>query len=218
MIIDPLNAFLSGEIDCWKDHGIRRALAPLARMAEELGCAVLVIVHLNKQRGGDPLYRIGGSIGQVGAARSVLAFGRDPEDPDDDRGSRRLLGHLASNWGALAPTQLFELETVGLELDDEWIETSRLILSRRDRPDAPRDAFGARARDDRGEDCEEAILEPLDDGEPHPSREVKTAVIEELGVSEPTVERAAKRLIDRGETSLVHEKARSGARRRSQID
>jgi len=64
----------------------RLALAPLTRMAEEHECAVLVVVHLNKQRGGDPLYRIGGSIGQVGAARSVLSFGRDPDDPDGEPG------------------------------------------------------------------------------------------------------------------------------------
>jgi Thiamine pyrophosphate enzyme, C-terminal TPP binding domain/AAA domain len=127
VIVDPLNAFLSGSIDSWKDHGIRRALAPLARMAEQQDCAMLVVVHLNKQRGGDPLYRIGGSIGQVGAARSVLSFGRDPQDPQEERGKRRLLGHLASNWGELEPTQLYEIERVELELDDEWHRTSKLI-------------------------------------------------------------------------------------------
>jgi hypothetical protein len=217
VIVDPLNAFLSGEIDSWKDHGVRRALAPLARMAEELGCAVLVIVHLNKQRGGEPLYRIGGSIGQVAAARSVLGFGRDPEDPHEDRGNRRLLGHLASNWGALAPTQLFELETVGLEIDDEWIETSRLIY-RGETDQSAADAFGARARDDRGEDCEEAILEALHDGKPHPSRKVKSVVIEELSVSASTVERAAKRLIERRKIVVLERSSsgQGGARRHTE--
>ena len=63
----------------WKDHGIRTALAPLARLADEHGCAVLCVCHLNKSKGGNALYRVGGSIGYVGAARSVLGFGRDPE-------------------------------------------------------------------------------------------------------------------------------------------
>ena len=207
VIVDPLNAFLSGSIDSWKDHGIRRALAPLARIAEELDCAILVVVHLNKQRGGDPLYRIGGSIGQVGAARSVLGFGRDPDDPDGDRGRLRLLGHLACNWGVLQPTQLYELETVDVAIDDELIETSRLIYVR-DTDQAAGDAFGARVREDRAEDCEDAIIELLDDGEPHASREVKTAVMEELGVGEATVKRAAKRLADRGEL-VVHERGSS---------
>jgi hypothetical protein len=204
VIVDPLNAFLSGSIDSWKDHGIRRALAPLARLAEEHDCAVLVIVHLNKQRGGDPLYRIGGSIGQVGAARSVLGFGRDPEDLDGERGARRLLGHLACNWGELQSTQLFELQAVDVAIDGESIQTSRLVYQH-DTDQSAGDAFGARSQDDRREDCEDAILALLDDLEPHPSREVKTAVINELGVSASTVERAARRMKDRREL-VVHER------------
>lgn len=52
IVVDPLNAHLAGAIDSWKDHGIRRALAPLARLADEQGCAVLVVAHLNKTKGG----------------------------------------------------------------------------------------------------------------------------------------------------------------------
>ena len=215
MIVDPLNAFLSGSIDSWKDHGIRRALAPLARIAEELDFAVVVVVHLNKQRGGDPLYRIGGSIGQVGAARTVLGFGRDPDDLDGDRGELRLLGHLACNWGALQPTQLYELETATVTVDGELIETLRLIYVR-ETDQAAGDAFGARGREDRGEDCEDAIVERLDDGKPHPSREVKTAVMNELGVADGTVKRASKRMADRGELVVLERSstgAKGGARR-----
>jgi AAA domain len=53
--IDPLNAYLSTALDSFKDHGIRKALAPLARMAAELEVACVVICHLNKDRGGQPL-------------------------------------------------------------------------------------------------------------------------------------------------------------------
>ncbi len=217
VIVDPLNAFLSGSIDSWKDHGIRRALAPLARIAEEHDCAVLVIVHLNKQRGGDPIYRIGGSIGQVGAARSVLGFGRDPDDPDGDRGALRLLGHLACNWGALQPTQLYELQTDTVTVDGERIQTSRLAYLR-DTDQSAGDAFGSRQREDRGEDCEDAIAELLEDGKPYPSREIKTVVMSELGVTDRTVKRAAKRMADRGEL-VVHERSslgQGGARRRTE--
>lgn len=124
VVIDPLNAHLAGSIDSWKDHGIRRALAPLARLADERDCAVMVVAHLNKQKSGDPLYRVGGSIGNVGAARSVLAFGRDPDDPDGERGNQRLLGHLACNWGSLADTQLYELEGLAVEADGEVIDVA----------------------------------------------------------------------------------------------
>ena len=167
-------------------------------MAEELGCAVLVVVHLNKQRGGEPLYRIGGSIGQVAAARSVLGFGRDPEDPDDDRGSRRLLGHLASNWGRSLRRSCSSSR--------RWVSRSTTSGSRRRgsstaaRPTrAPRTPSELAGETTAARTARRRSSRLLDDGEPHPSREVKTAVMEELAVERATVKRAAKRLVDRGE-------------------
>src|SRR5215207_10963186 len=58
--------------------------------------------------------------------------------------------------------------------------------------------FGARDREDRAEDAEEAIAERLADGA-RASKDVKTSVIAELGVSERTVKRAAERMKGRGE-------------------
>jgi Bifunctional DNA primase/polymerase, N-terminal/AAA domain/Primase C terminal 1 (PriCT-1) len=80
VIIDPLMAFLSGEAN--KDQDVRKALTPLARMAEHTGVAVLVIRHLNKQQGGKALYRGGSSIGIIGAARSGLVVETHPDNKD----------------------------------------------------------------------------------------------------------------------------------------
>ena len=51
-------------------------------MAARLDAAVVAIRHLNKRAGEDAIYRGGGSIGFTGLARSVMAVGRDPDDPD----------------------------------------------------------------------------------------------------------------------------------------
>lgn len=80
LIIDPLMAFLSANTSAHKDQDVRRALAPLARMAERTGAAVVLVRHLNKAQGGSALYRGGGSIGIIGAARSGLLVGQHPED------------------------------------------------------------------------------------------------------------------------------------------
>ena len=80
VIIDPLMAFLSGEAN--KDQDVRKALTPLARMAERTGVAVLVVRHLNKQQGGKALYRGGSSIGIIGAARSGLVVEQHPDNED----------------------------------------------------------------------------------------------------------------------------------------
>jgi hypothetical protein len=47
-------------------------------MAERTGAAVVLVRHLNKTPGGNVLYRGGGSIGIIGAARSGLVVGRHP--------------------------------------------------------------------------------------------------------------------------------------------
>jgi hypothetical protein len=90
VIVDPLMAFLSGDVNSYKDQDVRRALTPFAKLAEETGTAVVVVRHMNKAIGGSALYRGGGSIGIVGAARSAFVVGQDPDD---------------ENWRVLAPVK-----------------------------------------------------------------------------------------------------------------
>ncbi len=107
VLIDPLMAYLGTETNSWRDQDVRLALAPLAEMAEARGVAILVIRHLNKATGLSPIYRGGGSIGIIGAARSGLLVARDP---DDD--SRRVLASIKSNLGPAPPSLTFSIETV----------------------------------------------------------------------------------------------------------
>jgi hypothetical protein len=101
VVVDPIMGHLATELDSHKDHSIRRALAPLARLAEERDCAVVPIAHLNKAPTGDIFGRVGGSIGLTAAARSILLMTADPEREDDD--AARLMSHGKSNLGPLAP-------------------------------------------------------------------------------------------------------------------
>jgi hypothetical protein len=54
--------------------------------------ALIVIRHLNKSAGGPVLYRGGGSIGIIGAARIGLVVGADPEHEE-----RRVLAPVKAN-------------------------------------------------------------------------------------------------------------------------
>src|SRR6202022_2427238 len=76
LVIDPLMAALSVKVDAHRDQDVRRALVLIADMAERPAAAVVVVRHMNKSGGGNPMYRGGGSIGIIGAARSALLFGR----------------------------------------------------------------------------------------------------------------------------------------------
>ena len=66
LIIDPLMAFLGAEVNSYRDQDVRRAFAPIAKLAADRGLGVLVVRHLNKGSGGNPPYRGGASIGIIG--------------------------------------------------------------------------------------------------------------------------------------------------------
>lgn len=115
VIIDPLMAYLGPDTNSHRDQDVRRTLAPLSRMAEETGCAVLVVRHLNKTNGGPALYRGGGSIGISGAARVALLVAKDPEDDE-----RRVLAVVKNNLAPHAPALGFQLASVGHVARVEW--------------------------------------------------------------------------------------------------
>ncbi|MBI4491368.1 MAG: AAA family ATPase [Chloroflexi bacterium] len=109
VIVDPLMAYLPSGSNSYRDQDVRRVLAPLAVLAAELDVAVVVIRHLNKMAGGNPLYRGGGSIGIIGAARSGLLVAPDPDQPD---GARRILASTKSNLSEPPPALAYHLEAV----------------------------------------------------------------------------------------------------------
>jgi hypothetical protein len=116
VVVDPLMAFLSGDVNSHRDQDVRRALAPLARLAEDTGAAVVVVRHLNKGSGGNPIYRGGGSIGIVGAARSALLVAKHPEDE-----SRRVLARIKGNLAKPVVSLAFALtEAVNGSVRVEW--------------------------------------------------------------------------------------------------
>src|SRR5215218_7495941 len=82
VIIDPIMAFLGENINSNSDKDVRSALKPLKQLAERTGAAVVIVRHLNKTPGGNVLYRGGGSIGIIGAARSGLIVGPHPHDEE----------------------------------------------------------------------------------------------------------------------------------------
>lgn len=104
LIVDVLMAFLPAGTDAHKDQDIRRVLSALAAAGERNRCTVMLLRHLNKAKGGDPLYRGGGSIGIVGAARSGLLVAADPDDP-----TRRVLASVKSNLGATPDSLAYRL-------------------------------------------------------------------------------------------------------------
>jgi putative DNA primase/helicase len=103
VMIDPLVSAVSG--DSHKNAEVRRALQPLAALAEERQCVVVGITHFTKGTSGKhPVERVTGSLA-FGAASRVILVTATPKDNEDqqengeDHGDKRMLIRAASNVG-----------------------------------------------------------------------------------------------------------------------
>lgn len=82
VVIDPVSAYL-GNLDANRNEEVRGVLAPLARLAEENGVAIVLVSHLTKSAQGVPaIYRTLGSIAFLATARAAFQVDRDPNDDE----------------------------------------------------------------------------------------------------------------------------------------
>jgi hypothetical protein len=191
VVIDPLGAHLPSTINAWQDQSVRRALAPLARLAETYGCAVIAVLHLNKRDSTNALRRINGSVGFGAAARSVLLFARDPDDPDGESGRRRVLSHEKCNVGPEVRSLLYELEPILLPAvgDEPEARSARLrYLGETTRNGG--DLLGRDFDHERSalEEAKDFLVQELGLG-PRPAKDIRAAAAA-IGIAPKTLERA----------------------------
>ncbi len=101
IVVDPIGSFLGGDTDTHRDNEVRGLLAPVARLAEKYGPAVLVVAHRRKSAGSIADDLALGSRAFTGIARAVWHLSRDTEN----KNRRRLLpgkNNLAPEGNGLA--------------------------------------------------------------------------------------------------------------------
>jgi hypothetical protein len=182
LVIDVVMAYLPTGTDSHKDQDIRRVLSRLAALADRTGCTVLLLRHLNKASGRDPLYRGGGSIGIVGAARAGLLVAPDPDDPE-----RRVLASVKSNLGPAPESLAYRLVGAGdhgaarVQWEGQTNHTARTLLSE------PTDDGGAKT------EAEQWLTDYLTEQGAAQSKTVK-ADAAKAGIRERTLQRAVNSL------------------------
>jgi putative DNA primase/helicase len=126
---DPLVATLpAAKMSSHSDQHVRSVLAPLAALAEKHDLAAMGLMHFSKSAI-DALLGIGGSIGFVGAARSVLIFGADPTDDRGEEGPARVIAQRKSNVGRRQRSRECWIQSTVIDTDDgEKIGTSLAIV------------------------------------------------------------------------------------------
>jgi hypothetical protein len=117
LVIDPIMAFLDRNVDVNTDANARRALRPLAVLAEKHRCVILMVRHLNKTEGPRALYRGGASIAFVAACRLAWLAGRDPKME-----GRFILAQPKNNYATQKPSLAYALPTDGPRV--EWLSAS----------------------------------------------------------------------------------------------
>jgi hypothetical protein len=92
VIVDVLVAYLAHDVNSHNDASMRGVLMRLAALAEHTKAAIVCLRHLNKSPGVSAMYRGGGSIGIIGAARAGWIVTEDPRDP-----TKRVIAVTKSN-------------------------------------------------------------------------------------------------------------------------
>ena len=187
VIIDPVQAFLGADVDMNRANEVRPIFRSLGDIAQDTGCAIVLIGHLNKAAGTQSTYRGLGSIDITAAVRSLLFIGKLKDSP-----TTRVLIHEKSS---LAPPGQSLAFSLGDEKGFSWIGaydiTADELLAGTDT--AKTESKTAQA--------EALILELLADGRKMPSAELEKAV-NDRGISSRTMRTAKSRIGDR----LVTEK------------
>ncbi len=181
VVIDPLTAFLSGQIDSHKDQDVRRALFALSETARETGAAILIVRHLNKSVGASAINRGGGSIAIIGAARSAMVMAKDPDD-----NNKRVLAQSKSNIAKPVPALMFRLES------DPGDKAAHIVWEGISNHSADSLVNPPRQKSSAMEKAMEFISEALADGA-KPSNDVEEAATA-AGISRSTYDRARNAL------------------------
>jgi AAA domain len=80
VVFDTLSAFVTGEVSMNAANEMRQVFTGLRQRCVDHDLAIMLLTHLNKGVGTEALMRILGSVDIVGAARSIMFAGTDPED------------------------------------------------------------------------------------------------------------------------------------------
>jgi hypothetical protein len=138
VLFDPFFAFLGPDTGSLNDLMIRRALAPLARVAGATGAAFHLVRHLGKGTlGKAACFRGLGSLAILGAMRTAFLVAHDPCEP-----GRRVLACTKNNLAAFPPSLAFRIgETDTGTACIDWLgpvdlTADDLVQSRRRRGEA----------------------------------------------------------------------------------
>ena len=178
MILDPMQAYLGEKVDMNRANEVRTVMKGLTQVANQTGCAIVLVGHLNKSQTANSAQRGLGSMDFRAAARSVLLVGRLKNNRDI-----RVMVHDKSSLAEEGPSRGFTLDNGTLHWQEGYENlTADELLS------------GA-ARGNKVALAEDLIREQLAGGQPVLANEIYQ-LAKAAGISRRTVEMAKRNMPD----------------------
>ena len=178
IILDPMQAYLGEKVDMNRANEVRTVMKGLTKVANQTGCAIVLVGHLNKSQSTNSAQRGLGSMDFRAAARSVLLVGRVKNDRDI-----RVMVHDKSSLAPEGPSRAFSLENGTLRWQKGYESlTADQLLS-------------GRSQDSKLTLAEELILDTLDRRPAVPAKEM-FSLAQQAGISARTLKSAKGNLRD----------------------
>jgi AAA domain-containing protein len=201
-VIDPVANHI-GNTKTGDDGEVRNAIAPLNRLADELGCLLIGVRHPGKDRSRGPVASILGSTAWVDTPRAVVFIAKDDQDPlvrhiQVVAGNRSLNGSAQAFRIEAVPVQgLTEPITLAVPLGESAKDVGELLAMK-----------PAESRTDQARTLLLDILEAEGDQE---SDTLDARVARKTGLAAGTVKNTRTKLKDEGLVKNYPEKDETGA-------
>ena len=187
IVLDAAKSAMASSIDGNRDESVRRMLDPMNKIADELGCVFLALVHFGKRESSDTGKLITGSIAWSQVARSVIAVAKDED-------GKLLVATTKHNLAPHAVTLDAHIESADVLIEDKTVPVGKAVFdgaSNRSINDLLAPAEGE--ADSRSE-IEMVVLGYLEaEGGSAPARDVLKAA-RDAGLSEGAVKNARRRM------------------------
>ena len=176
MILDPMQAYLGEKVDMNRANEVRTVMKGLTKVANQTGCAIVLVGHLNKSQTANSAQRGLGSMDFRAAARSVLLVGRLKNDRNI-----RVMVHDKSSLAPEGNSRAFSLQNGTLHWQEGYENlTADELLS-------------GRSPDSKLTLAEQLILDTLDKHSVVPAK-VMYRLAEQASISPRTLKEAKRNL------------------------
>jgi Bifunctional DNA primase/polymerase, N-terminal/AAA domain len=186
VIFDQLLDNLDAGVDDWRSKAVRRALAPVRALAQELDVAVLGVLHINKEEGTSFRRSVSGSHGFNALSRSSLLVAQHPEGPN----ARRVVARGKGNYGPRPDSLEFMIDGRTARINGHDIEASLAFdfkpcaFSAESLLAGPKPEAASKA-----EVARRYIMRELEDGDWHDAKPIIEA-LQGLGIAERVARKA----------------------------